>query len=116
MTTSPLIAFCGLDCAACPGYQATQANDMAALERAVEQWRKEFNAPNMTVKDAICDGCTVNQRLGGHCGGCKIRACSLERNLASCADCPDYACAELQGFFSMAPAAKQTLDGLRAGR
>jgi len=33
-----LIAVCGLDCAACRGYLATQANDEAAKERVAREW------------------------------------------------------------------------------
>lgn len=109
-----LIAYCGLDCAECAGYQATQADDLEAMERVAAQWRVDYNAPSIDVQAVTCDGCTSDKRLGSHCAECEIRACSRERGYASCAACPDYACEQLQGFFAMAPAAKLTLDGLRA--
>ncbi|MBN1875577.1 MAG: DUF3795 domain-containing protein, partial [Anaerolineae bacterium] len=34
-----IIAYCGLNCAECPAYLATQANDMEALEHVAEEWR-----------------------------------------------------------------------------
>ena len=75
-----MIAFCGLDCAACPAYQATQANDQDWLERITTQWRVEFNAPDMTAASILCDGCAATTgRLSGYCGMCEVRASALER-------------------------------------
>jgi len=110
-----LIAFCGLDCAKCEAYLATQANDQAAQERVLAKWRQEFNAPNMTLADVTCDGCLAfDGRLGGYCGQCPIRACGVERMVANCAYCADYVgCEKLAGFFVQAPAAKTTLDEIR---
>ena len=134
---SSLIAFCGLDCAQCEAYQATQANDPAWQERIVAKWRVEYNAPQMSLKDVACDGCR-GPRLGGYCSACPVRACATgrelpfgsatlapdahevrlrrgagERGLQTCADCPEYACAELEKFFAMAPHARDTLELLR---
>ena len=112
---SQLIAFCGLDCAKCEAYLATQANDRAAQERVLAKWRQDFNAPNMTIADVTCDGCvTLNGRLGGYCSQCPIRACGVERKVTNCAYCADYAtCEKLVGFFNQVPAAKMTLDEIR---
>ena len=44
-----MIAICGLNCAECEGYLATQANDEEAKERVAAQWRQMFNAPGLTV-------------------------------------------------------------------
>jgi hypothetical protein len=109
-----LIAYCGLNCATCEAYLATQANDQAAQERLLVKWRQEFNAPNMTLADVICDGCvSLTGRLGGYCGQCPIRACGVERQVTNCADCADYACEKLAGFFAQAPAAKANLEEIR---
>jgi len=110
-----MIAFCGLNCAACEAYLATQANDLAAQQRVLAKWRQEFNAPNMTIADVTCDGCvTLNGRAGGYCSQCPIRACGVERKVTNCAYCADYStCEKLAGFFTQAPAAKTTLDEIR---
>ena len=110
-----MIAFCGLDCARCEAYLATQANDEAAKGRIAAKWRQEYNAPEITVADVTCDGCTAsNGRLGGYCPHCEIRACGVTRGLANCAHCADYsACEKLDGFFKMAPDARVTLEGIR---
>ncbi len=110
-----LIAFCGLDCAQCEAYLATQVNDRAAQERILAKWRVEYSAPNMTLADVTCDSCVgLNGRHGGYCGQCPVRACGVERQVANCAYCADYAaCEKLAGFFTTVPAAKMTLDEIR---
>jgi hypothetical protein len=110
-----LIAFCGLDCACCEAYIATQADDLAAKERLVVKWREEYNAPEMTIASVTCDGCTTkNGRTGGYCSHCAIRACGVERLVENCAHCADYStCNQLAGFFTSVPTAKATLDAIR---
>jgi hypothetical protein len=89
-----MIAFCGLNCAACEAYLATQANDLAAQQRVLAKWR--------------------HGRAGGYCSQCPIRACGVERKVTNCAYCADYStCEKLAGFFTQAPAAKTTLDEIR---
>ena len=109
-----MIAACGLDCAGCDAYVATQAGDLLALEGVVEKWTKEYNAPGMTVENIQCDGCMAEGRKIGHCAECKMRLCAIERGLPTCAACPDYACELLSEFFKMVPQAKVNLDALRA--
>ena len=73
-----MIAYCGLDCAGCEAYLATQANDEAAKQKLLEKWRVEFDAPEMTMASVTCDGCTSTERLGGYCQACPVRACAVE--------------------------------------
>ena len=111
MTT--LIAACGLDCAQCEAYQATQADDLLALEAIAEKWRQEYNAPGLTADTLLCDGCMAEGRKIGHCAECRIRACAVERGLANCAACPDYPCEMLTAFLQPIPHARANLDSLR---
>ena len=110
-----MIAFCGLDCAKCEAYIATQANDDAAKERVAAKWRQEYNTPDITVASVTCDGCvTLTGRLGGYCPQCPIRACGVARQIANCAYCADYStCDKLADFFKSVPNARVTLDGIR---
>ena len=110
-----LIAFCGLDCAQCEAYIATQADDMTAKERVAAKWREEYHAPATTIASVTCDGCTtMDGRAGGYCAHCPIRACGVGRQVANCAYCADYAtCDKLAGFFNSVPTAKATLDAIR---
>ena len=110
-----MIAYCGLVCSDCPAYIATQANDQAALLRVRDQWRQEYNAPDMAVDDVTCDGCLVGGLKCSHCADCDIRACGVSRAVANCAHCADYAtCAKLERFFGFVPDAKAVLDQVRA--
>lgn len=110
---STLIAYCGLDCAQCPAFIATQANDQAAQEKLVAQWRVEFNAPDMPLVAVICDGCASAGRHGGYCGECPIRACAVERGLENCAHCADFGCSKLQAIVSQNGQALRTLEAIR---
>ena len=108
-----LIAYCGLDCSTCEAYIHTQENNTSALEQLLEKWRVEFNLPNMEMKDLICDGCSSDERMGGYCAVCVTRACARQRQLNTCAECPDYLCEQLANFIQNTPAAKANLDALR---
>ena len=109
-----IIAYCGLVCTDCPAYIATQADDRAGLEQVAAQWREAYNAPNITVESVICDGCLTDKgRKCSHTAECEIRACGVERGVANCAHCADYACEKLEGFFGFAPDARAVLDEIR---
>ena len=112
MTT--LIGACGLDCAKCDAFIATQADDWTALAGVAVKWTQEYNAPGLTAANVQCDGCMTAGRKVGHCSECQIRLCALERGLANCAVCPDYACEKLQGFLAVVPQARANLEAIRA--
>ncbi len=105
-----IIAYCGIVCSDCPAYVATQANDRAALEQLAANAREKYNQPNATAEGSMCDGCLTGPHKCGYCAECAIRACGVERGVANCAHCAEYPCEKLQGFWTMAPAAKETLD------
>jgi len=110
-----MISACGLDCAACDAYIATQAGDAAAVARVAEQWSKQFGA-DIPAEAAWCDGCIPGgERQCGHMPECEIRACVVEKGFENCAGCADYACDTLQKFFAMpgTEAARATLESLR---
>jgi hypothetical protein len=109
-----LIAFCGLDCAKCEAYLATQANDDAAKQRVLEKWRAQYGS-DIPLAAVTCDGCViVTDRAGGYCGQCPIRACGVAHQVANCAYCADYdSCDKLAGFFKTIPDARVTLDGIQ---
>jgi len=113
--TEKKIAACGLDCAQCDAYKATQANDEAALEALAKKWRIEYNSPNIKAENILCDGCLGEGRTIGYCQECKIRACAFERGLENCAACPEYSCEKLTDFHQIAAPAKANLEALRRG-
>ena len=111
-----MIGYCGLVCTECEAYLATQANDWPALEHMAAKAREEYGAPQATAESVLCDGCLATSgRQCGYCHECQVRACAMERGLANCAHCQDYACDKLETFFGMAPHARGTLDSIRAG-
>jgi hypothetical protein len=115
-TETRMIAYCGIVCTDCPGYIATQANDLVKLEELAEHARKEYNMPNVTIASVMCDGCLSNSdRKCGYCAECAIRACGVERGVVNCAHCTDYAsCEKLNGFLVMVPSARTALEEIRA--
>lgn len=109
-----LIAMCGLNCAECEGYLATQANDEAAKQSVAAKWAAMYNAPGLTAEAVTCDGCLTEGRKGGHCAECKIRTCGVGRGLVNCAYCADFEpCQKLAGFFQFAPQARAALEAIR---
>lgn len=111
-----LYAFCGLDCAQCDAYKATQANDDAAKEAVARQWERDFHIPKVELSDVTCDGCTTSgKRLSGYCTQCKVRACAVAKGVINCAYCEDYAtCEDLNSFLKNVPVAKSNLDQVHA--
>ena len=93
-----ITAFCGIICAECDAYKATQSGDQSELERVAAAWRERFN-PDVTVAEIICEGClTTAGPQCSYCSECPIRACAIDRDLQSCAHCPDYGCGALYSF------------------
>jgi len=98
-----MIAYCGLNCAECPGYVATQSGDEEALKKVVAQWSDEYSG-TLTIDDVRCSGCHATQGpLMSHCSVCGIRVCSAEKSLANCAHCDEFACDKLTKFFGFVP-------------
>jgi len=109
-----MIAICGLNCAGCEAYIATQANDEEAKAAVAKKWTEYFGA-EFTPETVTCDGCTTKEgRLSSYADGiCEIRTCGLERKVVNCAHCEDYVCEKLAKFFEMAPEAKKSLEEIR---
>jgi hypothetical protein len=108
-----IIAYCGLVCSECPAYVATQANDMAALQKLAEKWSQDFGG-TFTAEGCLCDGCLSDGRHVGYCSECQVRACATSMGVVNCAHCTDYAsCEKLNGFLQQAPNARVTLEAIR---
>jgi len=109
-----MIAYCGLVCSECDALIATQTGDRAELEKVAAKWRIEYNAPGITAEGVVCAGCNVPGEKCFHCAECNIRACAEKKGIETCASCDEYACEKLSSLLNMVPAAKATLDALRA--
>ncbi len=109
-----MIAYCGLDCLQCPAYIATQENDDEKRRETAEIWTKMFKV-DIPIENINCDGCKKDDgRLFQHCQVCEIRACAREKELPDCGHCDDFPCKQLSFIFSAVPAAKETLENIRA--
>ncbi len=106
-------ANCGLNCAECGAYIATQTNSDEKRKEIVEQWSKAYGS-KIEYTQVNCDGCRAGGVLIGDCNQCPIRVCGNSKNLENCAQCPDYICETLGKFLSIVPAAKANLEAIRA--
>ncbi len=113
-----MYAICGLDCAQCEAYQATQAHDEAAKAQIAIKWQKEFQNPEIDVAYVTCDGCRAFEgHLGGHCLECEIRTCGVERGVVNCGHCDDLdSCEKMTAFLKFVPPLRAVLDDIRAAR
>jgi Protein of unknown function (DUF3795) len=109
-----MTAYCGLNCADCPTYIATQKDDDKLRNEVAKQWSKQFQMEFKT-SDMNCDGCKAeNGRLFGYCNACEVRQCNRDKSIETCAECEDYDCAKIQELFKLEPAIKTSLDSIRA--
>lgn len=110
-----MTAACGLDCAACDAYLATQAGDMDKARLVADKWGKEYgDGTPFPIEATFCDGClTASPRKGGYCGKCAVRACAVERGVETCAHCQDYGCSTLETFLAAAPPLRERLEAIR---
>ena len=110
-----IIAVCGLDCAECEAYLATQANDEEWKKRVAAGWETTYHIPEVSLIDVTCDSCLATSgRLSKHCYECDIRLCGIARGLPNCAYCSDFeTCAKLNRFIEFVPAVKSTLTDIR---
>lgn len=108
-----MLSYCGLDCSACPAYQAHRNDDQALREKTAPEWSRMYGA-DLKPEDINCVGCTVDQGVHiGHCSECEFRRCATYRTLANCGECQEYPCPKLAEFHKMAPEAKANLDSFR---
>lgn len=110
-----MIAYCGLVCSDCDAYHMSQCDDPEARERVAARWRVAYRRPDATADDVVCDRCTAQGRLWLRCVECPIRACAMARGVTNCAYCDDYdTCEPLNELLAAIPAARETLDAIRA--
>ena len=112
---SDMTACCGILCSECGAFIATKNDNDEKRKEVSELWSKQYGC-DIKPQDINCDGCTSeSERLFSHCGVCEIRKCARGKALANCANCDEYACEKLEGFFKMAPDARKSLDTIRSG-
>ncbi len=110
-----MIAFCGIDCAACPALIATRKNDNELRKKTAAEWSKSFGH-DFKPEEVNCAGCAAPGVHIGYCDMCEVRKCAQPRKLQNCADCADYSCEKLDGFLKNVPDARKRLDAAKARR
>ncbi|MDP3178217.1 MAG: DUF3795 domain-containing protein, partial [Spirochaetaceae bacterium] len=80
------------------------------------RWTKDFSFA-FTPEMINCTGCRETGAKIGHCSECGMRMCGLEKGVANCGVCADYAtCSKIGEFLKMVPDAKKRLDAVRVAR
>jgi hypothetical protein len=109
-----MIAYCGLNCAKCPTYAATQKDDDVEREKVAKKWSQEYKI-TLKPSDMNCDGCkTEDGRLFGYCRMCEVRSCGKQMNVQTCVHCNDYECDKIQDLVKIFPDAKEALGKIKA--
>lgn len=111
--TNQLLGYCGLNCAECPAYVAKQTDDQELRVKTAQEWSSDDFA--VSPDSLNCDGCTTTTGTRWTwCDQCAVRTCASERDVATCATCPDYGCDTLESFLQMAgEEARTRLKALR---
>ena len=114
-----IIAYCGLDCTACPTYIASKTGDRALQEKTAREWSVQFSEytgrNDLRAEEMACDGCkAADIRVFVGCRVCGMRKCAREKKFDTCAECERFeSCEPLNGFFTQAQDAKERLLKLR---
>jgi hypothetical protein len=91
VTSHPLVAKCGLNCAVCSIHRAPLTSRQDWLERAATRFR-------CRPDDIFCDGCGGPIERRWTDGSCKVIACQTERGHDYCQGCAEFPCERLTDF------------------
>jgi hypothetical protein len=112
MSDLNLTAYCGLDCAECRAFRATQAKDSTWKRTIANQWSEELKE-DFKPEDINCNGCK-SATISGWCRKiCKIRPCAEQKKVKTCAECQEYQCVKLKQFLLNEPIAAKNLEEIR---
>ena len=106
-----MLSYCGINCAECPAYLATQKNDAEEIKKIAKEWSSD--AMKFVPEELYCDGCINDGKLVRWAPKCDIRICCREIGLKNCGYCDDYICDKLKNTFDKSPSAKENLEEIR---
>jgi hypothetical protein len=95
-----MLGYCGVECSKCPAYIATINND-DALRRSYAAEQSEFYGMEILPERINCVGCLEDGEHLGYCSMCEIRRCCSDKGLATCAECAEYVCDELEKVYTV---------------
>ncbi len=88
------IAYCCINCGACPLYKATLKDDKEEKMKLAKKWG-DAKKPDFKFEDFYCYGCKDERSKGAVGVGCTVRKCAIKKGFATCAQCDDFeACDE----------------------
>lgn len=90
-----MMSACGVLCSECPAYHGA-AKGVAHQQRTVEAWGRIYGLSE-AAEDISCGGCLGSDDELFHTSRrCKARACCRRKGFASCAECANAACDDLE--------------------
>ncbi len=90
----PVIARCGNRCDLCPLFRENfSAGRAAAINEGIYKYHHDARGPRPHYARG-CDGCLSNGYVARP--DCAIRRCVLQKDLGTCAECPDLYCGLLE--------------------
>lgn len=88
-----IISRCGYRCDLCLAYRPNVEANPANRHALSDGWHTYFGF-RIPPEAIECDGCmSENPQLIDR--SCPVRPCAMDRQLSSCAACPEYGCARL---------------------
>ena len=93
-----IIAACGNDCAACPGYVThPYEKNEEELRHTAELWMKIGYRDHIVTNEEIsCTGCKPENWCRYH-----VVKCCEDRGIKTCGDCSEYPCTNMKECFEV---------------
>ncbi|MFC1800373.1 DUF3795 domain-containing protein, partial [Candidatus Eisenbacteria bacterium] len=85
-------SYCGYRCDQCPGYHGNIESD-EDRKRVQADWIKYYDHKE-ELEEVDCKGCKASPGDGNP--NCKVRPCAIEKGVATCAACGEFACETIQ--------------------
>ena len=91
----PILARCGYRCDLCPAYREN-IHEPTDRQRVSDGWFKYFGF-RIPPEAIACDGCRDDRPDARRIdAACVVRPCAIARTIATCAQCADYGCPQLE--------------------
>ena len=105
------LSYCGYRCDQCPGYHGNIESDEDRRQVQAD-WVKYYDY-KAELEDVECGGCGADTGDGNP--NCKVRPCAIEKNVATCAGCGEFACETIQKQMdAIKPIAEKHRDSMPA--
>lgn len=104
-----ILSYCGYRCDLCPAYRENLKSDEDRA-RVREDWIKYYDH-RVDLDEVDCRGCAAGLKDGNP--NCKVRPCAIEKGVATCADCDEFACEKIaKQMNAIEPIAEKHCDSM----